>query len=81
MNEYTLSKIDTIRFFIIRPSSKKSLFPVQRVAIIVASREAAKSFFFLIYFLHCIEIIWKMLKKKEKNLENVKKCTHSPLIS
>ena len=28
-----------------RPPLKKSLFPVQRVAIIVASREAAKSFF------------------------------------
>ena len=29
---------------------KKSLFPVHRVAIIVASWEAAKSFFFYIYF-------------------------------
>ena len=40
----------------------------------VASREAAKRF--LIYFLHCIDIIWKILRKKEKeekNLENVKK--------
>ena len=29
---------------------KKSLFPVQRVAIIVASREAAKSFFSFFFF-------------------------------
>ena len=28
---------------------KKCLFPVQRVAILVASREAAKSFFFKIF--------------------------------
>ena len=45
---------------IFRPSSKKSLFPVQRVAIIVASREAAKSFFFSIYFFRCKETMWEM---------------------
>ena len=40
-----------------------------------------KIFFFLIYFLHCIEIIWKMLNKKRKISKMWKKCTHSPLIS
>ena len=34
----------------VRPPLKKSLSPVQRVAIIVASREAAKSFFFFFFF-------------------------------
>ena len=47
-----------------RPSSKKSLFPVQRVAIIVTSREAAKSFFFQ-YIVSA--------EKKEENFEKVKK--------
>ena len=57
---------------LIRPPLKKSLFPVQRVAIIMASREAAKSFFFYIYFFPCIEMVEKMLGIKEK-LGNVKK--------
>ena len=46
-----------------RPPLKKPLFPVQRVTIIEASREAAiffKSFFLPSFFL-CVEIIWKML--------------------
>ena len=47
----------------LRPPLKKSLFPVQRVAIIVASREAAKSFF---CFPLCIEMVQKMLGKKRK---------------
>ena len=33
----------------LRPPLKKSLFPVQRMAIIVASREAAKSSFFFFF--------------------------------
>ena len=36
-----MGKIENVPSF--RPSLKKSLFPVHRVAIIVASREAAKS--------------------------------------
>ena len=48
----------------IRPPLKKSLFPVQRVAIIVASREAAKSFFF--FFFPSVEMAEKMLGKKRK---------------
>ena len=43
------------------------MLPVQRVAIIVASGEAAKSLFFLNIFFHCIEKIWEMMKNKEKN--------------
>ena len=39
----------------------------------MASREAAKSFFFFnIFFFHCIEMMWEMMGKKEKNLKNVK---------
>ena len=40
---------------------KKSLFPVHRVAIIVASREAA-----IFFFPCCIETMWEMLRKKGK---------------
>ena len=53
----------------LRPFLKKSLFPVHRVAIIVASREAAKSFFFKYIFSCCIETMWVMLRKKEKSRE------------
>ena len=48
-----------------RPPLKKSLFPVHRVAMIVASREAAQSFFFKYILFLCIEMMWKMLKKKK----------------
>ena len=51
-----------------RPPLKKGLFPVKWVAIIVASREAAKSFFPL-----CIEMVGKMLVGKKGKLGNVKK--------
>ena len=37
--------------FAYQATLKKSLFPVQRVAEIMASRAAAKSFFFLLFFL------------------------------
>ena len=45
---------------------KKSLFSVQRVAILVASREAAKSFFFFVVVVLCIEMVRKMLRKGKK---------------
>ena len=51
------------------PPLKKSLFPVQRVAIIVASREAAKSS--SSFFSLCIEIVEKMLGKIGKYEKNV----------
>ena len=38
------------RFASLRPPLEKSLFPVQRVAKIVASRAAAKSSFFSFFF-------------------------------
>ena len=56
---------------VVRPPLKKSLFPVQRVAEIVASRAAALPFFFPLFFflLENIEIfdpkrIGKMKKKE-----------------
>ena len=52
---------------------KKSLFPVHRVAIIVASRKAAKSFFFYIYFFLLYRNYVGNAEKKKKNLENVKR--------
>ena len=39
--------------------------------MIVASREAAQSFFFKYFFFHCIEMMWEMMGKKEKNLKNM----------
>ena len=41
---------DMVLRTVFRPPLKKSLFPVQRVAEIMASRAAAKSFFFLGFF-------------------------------
>ena len=39
-----------VSVFSFRPPLKRSLFPVQRVAEIVANRAAAKSFLFLVFF-------------------------------
>ena len=64
----------------VRTPLKTSLFPVHRVAIIVASREAAKSFF-LIHFFSLYRNDVQNAEKKD-NLGNVKKkCIHSALIS
>ena len=57
----------------LRPTLKKSLFPVQRVAIIVASREAAKSFFYIYIFFSLYRNDGENDGEKRKNLENVKK--------
>ena len=61
--------------FVVRPPLKKSLFSVQRVAIIVASREAAKSFFPPLY-----RNGRKNAGKKKKNREIWKKCAYLALI-
>ena len=61
--EKSLSSWDTL---------KKSLFPVQQVAILVASWEAAKSFFFFLFFL-CIERVGKMLGEKNKKIGKCEK--------
>ena len=53
---------------------KTSLFPVQRVIIIVASWEAANLFSFV-----CIEMTWK--NAGEKSRKYLRKCTHSAHIS
>ena len=50
---------------------KKTLFPVHRVTIIVASREAAKSFFFNVFFSQYRNDVENAEKKV--NLGNVKK--------
>ena len=47
-----------------RPVQKKSLFPVQRMAVIVTSRAAAYSFFFLKFSLFSRKILSISLKKK-----------------
>ena len=50
--------------YVIRPPLKKSLFPVKRVAEIVASQAAAKSFFFPLFFsMVRISVGGKMKKK------------------
>ena len=49
------------------------MFPVQQVAILVASWEATKSFFFFFPFFLCTEMLGKMLGEKKKKLGNVKK--------
>ena len=66
----------------VRPPLKKSLFPVQRVAIIMASREAAKSFFFffLNIFSPCKEMVEKKLGNKRKIGKCEKKCPYPALI-
>ena len=53
----------------LRPPLKKSLFPVQLSAIIMASREAAKSFFFFFFFFPCIENGRENAGGKKKNRE------------
>ena len=55
------------------PPLKKSLFPVQRVAIIVASREAAKSFFFSLFFPLCIDMVEKCWGKKRRKIGKYEK--------
>ena len=68
------SKVNSI----VRPPLKKSLFPVQRVAIIVASREAAKSFFF---FFPLYRNGSKKAGEKKKKIGNYeKKCAYPALI-
>ena len=60
----------------VRPPLKKSLFPVYRVAEIVASRAAAKSSFFSFFF------FWKWwnLDHKKKMGKMKKKSSHSAVI-
>ena len=53
----------------IRPPLKKSLFPVQQVAIIMASREAAKSFFFIYIFFPLYRNDRENAVKQKKNRE------------
>ena len=62
---------DPLKNIRIRPPLKKSLFPVQQVAIIMASQEAAKSSFFLNLIFLCIKMVEKMLGKKKSG--NMKK--------
>ena len=47
---------------------KESLFPVQRVAIIVASREAAKFLFFYFFSPLCIEMVKKNAGGKNREI-------------
>ena len=51
---------------------KKSLFPVQRMAIIVASREATKYFLLDIYIVLAIMDDVENVGEKKKNLQNTK---------
>ena len=68
---YTEGALQVYRKVRVRPPLKKSLFPVQRVAEIMASRAAAKSFFF--FFVFGKKIVKIVLKKKEKIVKNEKK--------
>ena len=57
----------------LRPPLKKSLFPVQRAAIIMASREAAKSFFIYIYVFPLYRNGRENAGEKKEKSGNVKK--------
>ena len=47
-----------------RSPLKKSVFPVQRVAEIMASQAATKSFFFRFFFVVCKKIVKNNIEKK-----------------
>ena len=64
--------------FLSKATLKKSLFPVQRVAIIVASREAAKSFFFFFFFPLYRNGRKNAGKKREKSGNMKKMCLPGP---
>ena len=63
-----------------RLSTKKSLFPVQRVAVNVASRAAAIFFFFSIFIFGLVGKYFPLLGKKKKNGKLEKKVSSRPFF-
>ena len=63
----------------VRPPLKKSLFPIQRVTRIKASREAGNFFFFIYIFFYIVKNKENTQKQRKKSL-NLKKTTLSALI-
>ena len=65
---------------LMRLSTKKSLFPVQRMAVIVASRAAAIYIFFPIFFLFGTKILYIFGKKINLFCKNEKKVLSRPFF-